>query len=163
MISRKKWGARRARSRVRLDPKKVRGVVIHHTAGSEPDRAQEYNVMRGMQNFHMAPPRNWSDIAYSIVTGPSGRAFKGRGFRVRSAANGSRELNERYISICVMGSNPKSSRKVKRQIRRVRFRVLMLYGWRARRVLPHSEVSPRGTACPGNRLRRWIKDKKWAV
>lgn len=56
----------------------VRGVVVHHTAGSNTySRDDVPAILRGIQNYHVKG-RGWSDIGYNLLVDKFGRVWEGR-------------------------------------------------------------------------------------
>jgi hypothetical protein len=112
--------------------------------------------VRGMQRFHMET-RGWLDIAYNHVFCRHGYVFIGRGFGVRSAANGTNESNDHYFAICFLGDDSKGRADVTPEARRALEQLIHEYRRRyprAREVRPHSDFV--ATACPGDELRALI-------
>jgi hypothetical protein len=60
--------------------------------------------LRSWQDFHMNG-RGWVDLAYNWVVCQHGRLMVGRGWGVRSAANGTNDANDRYLACCWMGGS----------------------------------------------------------
>lgn len=56
----------------------VRFVTIHHTASPFPDTVRETIRIRNMQYGHQVADRQWGDIAYHFLIGPSGMIYAGR-------------------------------------------------------------------------------------
>ena len=69
--------------------------------------AQCLNVWRRIQADHMAGRNSdrfpWADIAYSFGYCSHGAVFEGRGWNVRSAANGGTNANADYLAFCYIG------------------------------------------------------------
>jgi hypothetical protein len=87
-----------------------------------------------------------------------GHVFEGRGFGVRSAANGTAEANDHYVAFCFLGSDanrrddltPSGRRALTDLIAEFRRRYP-----RARELRPHSHFF--ATLCPGDELRAFIR------
>lgn len=95
--NRKEWDARKPRSRARIKlPTPY--LVLHHTAGSEPDGPRG---IRRIQDFHM-DGRGWSDVAYSFLIDRDGRIYEGRGAGV--AGSHTKGYNTIAHAICVLGN-----------------------------------------------------------
>ena len=58
---------------------------------------------REWQVYHMGPQRGWSDIAYTGGFCNHGYALAGRGFGVRTAANGVDSANNTFYAFCWLG------------------------------------------------------------
>jgi hypothetical protein len=164
LVKRRAWGARRARGRERLDPSLVRGVALHYSGMNSDEQAvheQCAGRLRAMQRYHMEE-KGWLDIAYGHVFCRHGYVFVGRGFGVRSAANGTRAANDRYFAVCFLGDDSAGRADVTPQAYAALAELLRSYDRRMRRPLvvrPHSDFV--ATPCPGVELRGYIKRKGW--
>jgi hypothetical protein len=164
LVTRKEWGARTAKQRTPLVPGLLRGIAIHYTAMNADEQADHANCprrVRGIQSYHM-DTNGWSDIAYSFVVCKHGSVFEGRGWGVRTAAQGTNAGNDGYHAACFLGDDTKGRDDVTEQGRRA-FTQVVRKGQRlypkARFVLPHSDFH--STACPGDELRAWVKAEPW--
>ena len=54
----------------------IKYIVIHHTAGAQPQVGTDYEVMRGIQNYHQS--LGWGDIGYHFCIGQQGTVMEGR-------------------------------------------------------------------------------------
>jgi N-acetylmuramoyl-L-alanine amidase len=164
LVKRREWGARRARGRERLDPAQVRGVALHYSAmnaDERPDHRECAGRVRAMQRFHMEQ-RGWLDVAYNHIACVHGYVFVGRGFGVRSAANGTKPANDRYFAVCFLGDDTKGRADVTPAAFAALGDLLRSYDRRVPRLLrvrPHSDFV--ATPCPGDELRAYIKRKAW--
>ena len=168
IITRRAWGAVPPRSVTRLHRTRVKGVAVHYSAGSTPERHRDCaGVVRSFQRMHMAPgglgvPAGGVDIAYSWVLCPHGYTFRGRGIDVRQAANGTTAANAAFYSACVMGRDRAGVRDVTPEARR---ELLALLLWLdslvpgRMRVPPHSAFT--STECPGDELRALVALAGW--
>lgn len=82
------------------------GVAVHY-GGSTPNPAPANhdtceNIWRGWQNYHMDTHR-WVDIAYTAGFCNHGYVLAGRGYGVRTAANGTNDANDRYYAFVWVG------------------------------------------------------------
>ena len=112
--------------------------------------------IRGIQAYHQNT-QGWLDIAYNHVFCRHGYVFVGRGFGVRSAANGTAESNDAYFAICFLGDDSKGRADVTPVARKALRELIAEYRRRyprAKEVPPHSDFVP--TECPGDELRRLI-------
>jgi N-acetylmuramoyl-L-alanine amidase len=112
--------------------------------------------VRGMQRFHMET-RGWLDVAYNHIACVHGYVFVGRGFGVRSAANGTNYANDHYFAVCFLGDDSAGRADVTPEARRALEQLIAEYRRRyprAREVRPHSDFV--ATQCPGDELRAWI-------
>jgi hypothetical protein len=164
LVKRTVWGARRARGRKRLDRSRVRGVVLHYS-GMNSDEQRDHKRcagrVRAMQRFHM-DSRGWLDVAYNHVVCGHGYVFAGRGFGVRSAANGTRTSNDRYFAVCFLGDDTAGRADVTPKAYAALGELLRSYDRRIPRrieVRPHSDFV--ATSCPGEELRRYISRRGW--
>lgn len=158
-ITRDQWGARQPESRQDLPDNRLRGMAVHYSA-AEADRAPDHDTcddrVRSIQNYHQGH-NGWVDIAYNWLVCQHGGVFEGRGWDVRSAANGTNPANEQYHAVCFLGSD-RDGRDDVQPDGRLALRAVIDEGRRlypkAWEVRPHSDF--RATACPGNELRAWI-------
>lgn len=80
------------------------GSAIHYGGPAQNIRSHTDCVRRwkAWQNYHMNT-LGWVDIAYSGGFCDHGYAFAGRGFGIRTAANGTNQGNYRYYAYCWIG------------------------------------------------------------
>lgn len=57
---------------------KVHHITIHHTESPTPDPVDEVQRLKSIQRGHMVVDRQWGDIAYHYLIGPSGKVYEGR-------------------------------------------------------------------------------------
>lgn len=164
VVSRKEWGARPPLGRPPIRARDVRGVCVHYTGMDSDEQADHRNCaerIRAIQRYHM--DRNgWFDIAYNHVFCRHGYVFEGRGFGVRSGANGTRDANDRYFAVAFLGNDSSGRKDVTDAARRALAQLVLAYRRRyrrAREVRPHSDFAR--TACPGEELRRIIATGSW--
>ena len=102
LVTRKEWGARAPKGSSKFTPSF--GSTVHwegpHMGTFDHTRCA--TKVRGIQAFHM-DSRGWTDIAYSGVVCPHGYVFEGRGFYVRTAANGTNQGNSSAYAWCYLG------------------------------------------------------------
>lgn len=159
VVARFGWNARSELAHTFLYEGELAGLAIHWSDGpGAEDHADCAEIVRGIQNFHM-DTRRWNDIAYNHLVCRHGYVFEGRGYGIRSAAQGSAEGNSRYHAICYIGngSTPFTS-EGKRALQELVLDYQRRYP-RAVLVRPHSDFSP--TTCPGNIIRAWIGGREW--
>ncbi|WP_127573984.1 FG-GAP-like repeat-containing protein [Georgenia faecalis] len=78
IFSRADWGADESVRFGEVSSNSVRGVVVHHTAGSNSySAAQVPGIIRGIYSFH-AITRGWGDVGYNVLVDKFGRAWEGR-------------------------------------------------------------------------------------
>jgi hypothetical protein len=137
----------------------VRGVAVHYSGMNADEQRLHRNCsarVRAMQRYHMEA-KSWLDVAYSHVLCGHGYVFVGRGFATRSAANGTKEANDRYFAVCFLGDDSVGRSDVMPAARRALLQLIGEYRQRypgAREVRPHSDFV--ATACPGDELRALI-------
>jgi N-acetyl-anhydromuramyl-L-alanine amidase AmpD len=137
----------------------LRGIALHYSGMNADEQRLHGNCagrIRAMQRYHIEE-RGWLDVAYSHVFCGHGYVFVGRGFGVRSAANGTAEANDRYFGVCFLGDDSAGRADVTREARRALEQLITDYRRRyprAREVRPHSDFV--ATACPGDELRALI-------
>jgi N-acetyl-anhydromuramyl-L-alanine amidase AmpD len=137
----------------------VRGVAVHYSGMNADEQRLHVNCaarVRGIQRYHMEE-NGWLDIAYNHVFCRHGFVFVGRGFGVRSAANGTKQANDHYFAICFLGDDSVGRADVTPDARRALQQLIAEYRRRypkARDVRPHSDFFT--TACPGDELRALI-------
>jgi N-acetylmuramoyl-L-alanine amidase len=166
LVKRTDWGAKRARGRERLDRDGVRGVALHYSAMNSDEQADHRKCagrVRAMQRYHMEQ-RGWLDVAYNHVACVHGYLFVGRGFGIRSAANGTKTANDRYFAVCFLGDDTKGRADVTPAAYAALGELLRSYDRRIPRAMvvrPHSAFVP--TPCPGDELRRYIARRGWTA
>jgi hypothetical protein len=166
LVKRSEWGAARARGRERLDRNDVRGVALHYSGVDSDEQALHRNCarrVRAMQRYHMEQ-RGWLDIAYNHVACVHGYVFVGRGFGVRSAANGTKTANDRYFAVCFLGNDTPGRADVTPAAYAALGELLRSYDRRIPRAMvvrPHSVFV--ATPCPGDELRRYIARRGWTA
>lgn len=145
---------------VTLDPRQVRGVVVHWPGSKyplgNPPAKRVASRLEGYRRYHVSG-HGWADIAYSVAVDQAGRVWDLRGIRYRSAANGTNAANDQYGAVLFLvgpGENPSTD---------------MIEGFRAWRrrewlgryphagmVYGHSDVKT--TTCPGPAVLARIRD-----
>jgi N-acetylmuramoyl-L-alanine amidase len=164
LVGREAWGAVPPRGRDLLPARDARGVAVHYSgmdADEQADHARCAGRVRGIQRYHMES-NGWLDIAYSHLVCVHGYVFVGRGFGIRTAANGTTAANDGYFAICFLGNDTVGRADVTRPARRALGELIHEYQRRyprARRVRPHSAFV--ATECPGRELRAYIDRRGW--
>ena len=172
IISRSSWGAKK--NTYCDSPRtgnETRGVVVHHTAGSNSYSAsQSAGIVRATQAYHMKG-RDWCDIGYNFLVDKYGRIFEGRvggvDRAVRGAHAGDKSVNTYTMGVSMMGTYTSSAPSAATKDAMVK-----LIGWRLgttfhpatgkykvgsyslNRIAGHRNVV--GTACPGNAAYAWL-------
>lgn len=112
--------------------------------------------VRAIQRYHLEE-KGWLDGAYNHALCGHGFVFVIRGFGARSAANGTKEANDRYFAVCFLGDDTVGRADVTADARRALGDLIAEYRRRypgAREVRPHSDFY--ATECPGDELRALI-------
>ena len=105
LVYRKQWGARAPVQRTALAAAAVRYFVVHYSAADADEQANHAICaarVKGIQRYHM-DTQGWSDIAYNWLVCKHGYIFRGRGWKVRSAATG--EANDYTVACCFLGDD----------------------------------------------------------
>lgn len=158
--SRSEWGARSPRGETSLPWKNIEGLAIHYS-GSQVDLDGTAARVRGIQNYHMNS-NGWNDIAYNWLVNADGDIYEGRGWGVRSAAQGSNYGNGAYYAICFLGNDRAGRDDVTDKGRKAIATLIKeaeSKSGRKMRVRPHSDFNQ--TACPGDELRNYIALEGW--
>jgi hypothetical protein len=164
LVGRAAWGAVPPRGRVPLPAQQARGVAVHYSGTDADEQADHANCagrVRGIQRYHMES-NGWLDIAYSQLVCVHGYVFVGRGFGIRTAANGTTAANEHYFAICFLGNDTAGRADLTRNARNALGELIREYQRRyprGRRVRPHSAFV--ATECPGRELRAYIDRRGW--
>jgi hypothetical protein len=164
LVKRTEWGATRARGRDRLDAASARGVALHYSGMNSDERSDHRNCaarVRAMQRYHM-DENGWLDVAYNHVLCRHGYVFAGRGFGIRSAANGTKQANDRYYAVCFLGDDTGGRADVTPRAYAALDELLRSYERRIpreMRVRPHSDFV--ATQCPGDELRAYMRRGTW--
>ena len=126
------------------------GVAIHW--GGErltiDEHADCVSTWRGWQGYHM-DVKDWNDIAYSWGVCDHGYILTGRGWGVRTAANGTDDANDRYLAVCWIGGPGRTPTA----LAFAAFEEVIIYcrdRGAGRSVRPHRALY--GTSCPGDVL-----------
>ncbi len=103
-LTRADWGARAPSGA--YSPLYPRRIIVHHSASRCCDDVNfigdDISYIQGVQRFHM-DGNGWNDIAYNFLISPGGEIWEGRGWGVRSAANGNNEANGDSYAVCFLG------------------------------------------------------------
>jgi N-acetylmuramoyl-L-alanine amidase-like protein len=115
----------------------------------------------GIQRYHMKE-KGWLDIAYGHLVCKHGYVFVGRGYGIRTAANGTTTANDHYFAICFLGEGTQGRADLTRRGRRALGELIRDYQRRYPRALhvrPHSAFT--ATECPGRELHAYIDRREW--
>lgn len=116
--------------------------------------------VRAIERFHEYG-RGWGDIAYNALVCPHGYVFEGRGAGVRSAANGSTEDNDAWYAVCYLGGQGDAFTRAGRRGFVAAVHWLRTAGNAGPRVNGHRDH--KATACPGDRIYRWLRSADFAM
>ncbi|GAA3527276.1 hypothetical protein GCM10022234_25620 [Aeromicrobium panaciterrae] len=176
IIPRSAWGASAGGTcSAPLVGSTTRGIVVHHTAGSNSYTAdQSAKIVRGIQAYHVNG-HGWCDIGYNFLVDKYGQIFEGRkggvDRNVRAAHSGNNEVNTYTTGISMMGDYDKSSVPAA-----LKSSMVKLVGWRMgttylkakgtyrvteknltlNMIAGHRNVV--GTACPGKYAYAWLSE-----
>lgn len=115
--------------------------------------------VRSIQNYHM-DTKGWADIAYSFLVCPHGDVFEGRGWGVRTAANGTAKGNDWYHAVCYLGgTGDPFTAEAQRAIVWLVNEGRRIYG--GQEVRAHAYFRP--TECPGETIRQWLAGDPFAA
>jgi SpoIID/LytB domain protein len=172
IISRSAWGASSGGScDSPIYGPSTKGVVIHHTAGSNSYSAsQSASIVKAVQAYHVKS-RDWCDIGYNFLVDKYGQIFEGRkgGITksVRAAHSGNAAVNEQTAGISLMGTFESTSptTAMKTAVAKLAAWKLALHGVPAtgtyaiggktlNRIAGHRNVV--STACPGAKVYSWL-------
>jgi N-acetylmuramoyl-L-alanine amidase len=157
LVTRKAWGAKPAREKDAL-VSGLRGVAVHYSgmdADEEADHANCAARVRGIQRYHQQT-QGWLDIAYSHLLCCHGYVFEGRGFGVRTAANGTNAANSAFFAICFLGNDDPEkdfTDEARDALVELRREYLKRYP-NAKLTVGHRDVKQ--TACPGDEIYGFI-------
>lgn len=162
--SRAQIGLRNPRSISRDIRASAGGLAVHHGGAAQgiPETLRHDLCrarVRGWQDYHM-DGKGWVDLAYNWVVCQHGILMTGRGFGVRSAANGTNDANDRYLACCWLGGGTETPSAaaltaIEWLIGEIRRRGA------GRDVKPHRAFF--GTDCPGSILATWTPNWTLAV
>lgn len=109
--TRREWGADESWRKSPPEYTTVRGVIVHHTAGTNDyTRAQVPAILRGIYAFH-TKDRGWNDIAYNVLVDKWGRMWEGRAGGLSRGVLGAHALawNNQTMGVSVLGDFNKAS------------------------------------------------------
>lgn len=155
------WGAKPAiAARLQANRRAWRKITVHHSAttaegfGGRSTAASSEAIQR-IQKAHMNT-EGWGDIGYHFLIDPAGRLYQGRSLAWQGAHAGGQN-NVANIGICLLG-NFDAERPDARALATLESLIGVLS---ARHGIPRTAVKGhrayRATACPGERLARWVE------
>ncbi|MBM7168696.1 N-acetylmuramoyl-L-alanine amidase [Streptomyces sp. G44] len=152
LVTRAAWGAR-APKKVSHDIRPAEGgVAVHHIGADRlalTAHSRCVSLVRSVQETHMNG--EYDDIAYSFLACPHGSVFEGRGYGVRTGANGTKDANDRFYAVCSLtgGTSGAYDPITADLVEAVRSAIagLRSLGGAGARVVGHRDVT--ATECPG--------------
>ncbi|KAK2789538.1 hypothetical protein FQN52_006066 [Onygenales sp. PD_12] len=160
-VSRKDWGAKAPKSSTPVvgNPK---GVKIHYTGGhmSKGGHANCAAKMRQIQLDHQNnKDEGWGDIAYNLGVCQHGYVFEGRGWKLRSGANGNKQLNINHQAVIALVGSSGDTEPSSAMVQGIKDAVTYLRKHGAgNEVLGHKDGW--ATQCPGGPLYQLLKAGK---
>ena len=134
--------------------KRLKGVCLHYMGF--PVRTEDpVRLVRSIQRNHMAPPKEWWDIAYNELIAQDGTVLEGRGLLYRSGAQGSTATNRAYIAIGLLLGDGDAPTDEMIQAVRERVAVIRFFQPQATKIVGHSDL--KSTTCPGIHVRALIR------
>lgn len=172
LITRKQWRAAPPTAVTHIGS--VHGIAVHYSASraDETDSHAQCHVrVKAIQRYHMSPGGHdptmpWADIAYNFLLCRHGYVFEGRGWGVRSAAQGTNDGNDHYHAICFLGNDKEGRDDVTthgRQALAAFVHASLVHYPNAHRLRPHNSFH--STGCPGAELERYLKvlHREWGL
>ncbi|MDO5081455.1 cell wall-binding repeat-containing protein [Buchananella hordeovulneris] len=168
--TRAQWGANESWNDWGVDPIRVEGAVVHHTAGTNNYSAADVpGILRGIYHYH-AVTLGWGDIGYNVLVDKYGNAWQGRRgdvYTVTSQGAHALGANDETFGISLLGdhSHLTPSPAALDAIADVLAFKLQQAGVAPRgtmqlttrlgtstvpTILPHRHVPSNATTCPGN-------------
>ena len=155
-VTRAQWGARPPKSsRTLTNPTHL----TYHWRGNPPvvvppSLESESRAVRAIQTFHMVT-RGWADIAYSGVIGQSGNWYDGRGWDIRTAAQGTNPGNSTsHAFMFLIGPGQAPSDKALETAAHIYETAVTRYP--SVEAVGHRDW--KATQCPGDDVYQWILD-----
>ena len=152
-LARSDWGAVPP---VRTVPvsKRLKGVCLHFMGF--PVRTEDpVRLVQSIQRNHMAPPKEWWDIAYNELIAQDGTVLEGRGMLYRSGAQGSTAHNRSFIALgLLLGDGDEPADEMIQAVRE-RVAIVRFFQSQATKIVGHSDLKP--TTCPGIHVRALIR------
>ena len=133
----------------------ITSIVIHHTESPNQPPVMEKARLVGIQRYHIIE-KEWGDIAYHYLIGPSGSLYEGRDWRYRGDSGTSYDLDGRLL-ICLVGNFMEQlpeSAALKTLVETIAAK-LHEHGLKPEDVVTHRMVA--STDCPGDRLQAWFE------
>lgn len=162
-VSREEWGAKPPKHQpAPLAHGAMLGMAVHYEAQDSEavphDKCDDR--VRQVQRFHQED-RGWNDIAYSWLVCRHGVIYEGRGWDVRTAAQGTDHGNDCYHAVCYLDDDRLATLDVTPEAASALAQVIneCRASGRGADVQPHSHFH--STTCPGPELRAWVRARGW--
>jgi N-acetylmuramoyl-L-alanine amidase len=159
IIPRTAWGAKPAVCSAPLT-QGLKGLAVHYSASDADEQSDHANCagrVKGIQRYHM-DTHGWCDIAYNHLLCKHGVVFAGRGFGLRSAANGTNPGNSHYFAACFLGNDTANRRDFTEEARDALIELRKEYLKRypnAYETVGHRDIT--STSCPGDEIYAFVK------
>lgn len=153
IISRKEWGAQKAKYIDKASPFKK--ITVHHTTDNAKYVKTDIEFLRLVQKHHQKTNK-WADIGYHFLIGQNGLIYEGRS--LNSIGAHVRGKNDGNIGIALLGDfnehtlNEKQINALQALIDKLR----NSYGIPRRMVFGHGELGD--TKCPGKHTLAFLKN-----
>lgn len=150
--SRSELGMRAPRSVSRNVSPQNGGIAVHYGGAGQGIRSQTAARDRWLawQRYHMNT-HGWADIAYTAGFDNWGNVYAGRGYGVRTAAQGTNAGNQNYLAFVWLGGGNEKPSKAALEALNWLIEDARKNGNAGNAVKPHNFF--KSTACPGNYLR----------
>ena len=133
------------------------GITVHWNGGPMGllTAAMEVVLRRalGIWRFHVEG-RGWADIAYNWLVAPDGTIIEGRGWGIRSAAQGTIGNRTKHAVMLMIGVGEKPTDEQLLAVLWLSDEHRRRYG--KTKLVPHHRWS--ATSCPGPDVTRWLRD-----
>ncbi|MBU1105736.1 MAG: peptidoglycan recognition protein family protein [Candidatus Riflebacteria bacterium] len=161
VVSRDVWQDVPAAQNLMSTQDRIKGIVIHHTAGRAPVEADEAMILKNIQSFHMTDMK-WGDIAYHYLIAPSGKIYEGRNPKFAGDSGTKYDTNS-LLMICFVGTYDKRlpTPMARHSLKKLINNRLAYYRLVESNVCCHRDLAQ--TDCPGNALYGWVQLQKWGA
>jgi len=153
-LTRSHWGAAPPVKTLPIS-KHLKGVAIHWMGFHVGDDRDPLVVVKSIQSNHMAPGKDWYDIAYNELISLEGDVIEGRGLTVRCGANGSAATNKSYIALGLLIGPGQAPTEAMVKAVRERIAIVQHFQPQANKIVGHKDLKP--TDCPGPEVSRMIR------
>lgn len=135
----------------------IKFITIHHTEGKTKAGSDEKRLIYNIQQYHMSE-RQWGDIAYHYLVGPSGNVYSGRDSKF-IGDTGTNYNTDGHLLISLMGNFnvQQPTESVKTNLVKFVVNQLIKYRLTPKDIKVHRDVAD--TDCPGKILYTWLKSE----